>query len=403
MKILLLNQFYPPDIAPTGRLLHDLACEFVNQGHEVHVWPSRSSYNNGGERYRKHEFLDKVELDRIPALGFGHRSYWGQLADYISFYGFIGTKLLLARNPPDVIMSLTTPPYLGILGKLACKIRGGRHAHWIMDLYPDVMQANGMFQSKLGQKLAGALRILTRWQFDGASLILALGPMMANRVAAYTDHAVRWVPFWNEPILEPWPDGKSLRLRAEHGWGEDDLVFGYFGNMGLGHRFDEFLEAARRLGPRGPEWVFTGGGKRQAEIEAFAGQHPEARIRMAPYVFAERLREHLCSVDVHLASLDSKWQGMMVPSKIAATFAVGKPVIFVGGRENELAQWITESGGGWVVAENDIEGLLKVVEQAKDPRQRQARRHPARGFALANLDPQQDCPRLVRLSEDSAH
>ena len=120
----------------------------------------------------------------------------------------------------------------------------------------------------------------------------------------------------------------------------------------------------RRLGPGGPVWAFSGGGKRRAEIERFTREHPEARIQLHPYVARERLRESLCAADVHLVSLDSKWQGMMVPSKLASVFAVGKPVIFVGGRHNEIAQWIAESGAGWIVAEDDVDGLLAAVEQA---------------------------------------
>ena len=51
-------------------------------------------------------------------------------------------------------------------------------------------------------------------------------------------------------------------------WADKDVVFLYSGNMGLGHRFTEFLTAARQLGPAGPRWVFSGGGKRRSEVTA---------------------------------------------------------------------------------------------------------------------------------------
>ena len=37
MRILVLNQFYIPDVATTGQLLADVAEEFATQCHEVHV------------------------------------------------------------------------------------------------------------------------------------------------------------------------------------------------------------------------------------------------------------------------------------------------------------------------------------------------------------------------------
>ena len=47
MKILLLNQYYLPDVAATGQLLGDLAESMVRQGHEVHVICSLRAYRGG--------------------------------------------------------------------------------------------------------------------------------------------------------------------------------------------------------------------------------------------------------------------------------------------------------------------------------------------------------------------
>lgn len=43
MRILLLNQFYPPDTAATGQLLADVARGLAASGHEVDVICSRGS------------------------------------------------------------------------------------------------------------------------------------------------------------------------------------------------------------------------------------------------------------------------------------------------------------------------------------------------------------------------
>jgi glycosyltransferase involved in cell wall biosynthesis len=169
--------------------------------------------------------------------------------------------------------------------------------------------------------------------------------------------------------------------------------------MGLGHRFGEFLSAAEKLGSSGLRWVFAGGGKRRAEVEAFARAHPQARIEMLPYVPREQLREHLCAADVHLASLDSAWQGLIVPSKVQASFCVGRPVIFVGGRENETAQWIAESDGGWVVPEDDVAGLLEAVTQARDPAERRRRGGAARAFAERHFQMRANCTQIAEWVE----
>lgn len=412
MRLLLLNQFYPPDPAPTGVYLHDLATALVAQGHEVTVLCSQRDYS-GGARYPRFEFTDGVAIRRLPATGFGRRGLLGKLTDYATFCASLVLALATLRPKPDLVLSLTTPPYLGLAARTAAWWHGCRHAHWVMDLYPDVLQAHGMV-GKRGA-LASILQRLTRYQFGGASAVLTLGPVMAEKVSAYCDappashipgapephppHGalVRSVPLWAFDNLIGWPEDHPNPLRKERGWSPQEMVLLYSGNMGLGHRLGEFLEAARRLGPTGPRWVFGGGGKRRPDILQFQSTYPEARIELADYVPADRLNEHLCAADVHLASLDAAWQGVMVPSKLQASFAVGRPVIFVGDQNNETARWIQESGGGWVVRENDVEALIEAVQEAGHRPERDRRGALAQAFAKHHFLRNVNCRKIVQV------
>lgn len=399
MRFLLLNQFYPPDVAPTGQYLHDLARSLVQRGHQVKVLCSRRSYN-GTKTFPSHEQMEGIEVVRLPATGFGRRGFLGKIADYASYYGLLFCALISQREKPDLILSLTTPPYVGILAKIAALWHGCRHAHWIMDLYPDVMFAHGM--ARKDSMLSRCLSILTRWQFKGAARIFTLGPSMAERISTYCrDHSsVCWIPLWStsEPIA--WPENEPNPLRSPRGWKPDDVVFLYSGNMGLGHRFTEFLEAAKQLGQSKVCWAFAGDGKRRAEVEAFAKANPAARIQFLDSVPYGQLRAHLCSANVHLASMDAGWQGTMVPSKLQGSFAVGKPVLYVGGRHCETALWIQESGGGWVVDENDVPGLLRAIEQACDLEERRRRGQAALEFARSNFIKSASCGRFIELLEN---
>jgi glycosyltransferase involved in cell wall biosynthesis len=441
VNFLLLNQFYPPDAAPTGWYLHGLARELVRRGHSAKVFCSRRSYD-GRDCFPRREKLDGVEVSRLPATGFGRRGFAGKLADYCSFYLSLAGALLLDRSKPDLILSLTTPPYIGLLGKAAAGKFGCRHAHWIMDLYPDVMFAHKMTPDD--GLVFRFLQKLTRFQLRGAEAVISLGPCMTEKVAAYDEEQesevrgqrseVRsqrsaisgqrleagsltsdlcpltsspssrrtWIPLWSDPELAPWPANEMNPLRSERGWADQDVVFLYSGNMGLGHRFAEFLEAARQLGASGPRWVFSGGGRRRREIETFATSHPAARIEFLDYVPRNRLRSHLCAADVHLASLDSAWQGLIVPSKIQASFAVARPVLFVGGDDCETAAWIQESGGGWVVGEDDLGGLLKAVEQAVNLDERQRRGQAAFAFARTHFQISENCAHIAQILEGKA-
>jgi glycosyltransferase involved in cell wall biosynthesis len=464
MRILILNQFYPPDMAPTGQVAHDLARCLVARGHEVTALASRCGYAGEG-KYPAREVIDGVVVQRVAALSFGPKSHLRKLLAYGSFYVATAARLALLRPRPDVVVALTTPPYIGLLARLLGLLRRWRRVHWIMDLYPDVMAAHGMLgRGPTGRLAASALRWLTRRELAGAAAVLTLGPDMAERCRPYVHPATRleWVPLWAGEGLFSIDEDAERNLRRERGW-DGKLVFLYSGNMGLGHRFGEFLAAAgaapggvlqtagscRRRGladggygrrseaeaqhadvqsvggalrrgesgnpacglattdlrrptsavPSPIRFAFAGGGTRRAEIEAFCGEHPEAPLELLPYASAAQLAAHLRSADVLLASLEPAWVGCMLPSKLQGICATGRPVLFVGPRECSLARWIDEAGAGWVVAPGDVDGLQRCIDEARHPAERARRGAAARAYAATHFDREQNSTRIAVLIE----
>jgi glycosyltransferase involved in cell wall biosynthesis len=158
----------------------------------------------------------------------------------------------------------------------------------------------------------------------------------------------------------------------------------YSGNMGLGHRFGEILNVSTAL-PASVKLVFFGRGKRRPEIEAFQAEHPGV-VELHDYVKSEDLAAHLCSADVHLVSLESSWDGAMVPSKLQGIFAAGRPVIFIGSTSSSSGQWIIESGAGWVVAPDDVGALGVAIKEALDPWERERRGRLASDYATRHFD-----------------
>lgn len=398
VRTLLVNQFYPPDIAPTGQALSDLAQTLSVRGHEVTVLCSRHSYE-GGVSYQPQEERDGVRIRRLWAFGFGRRG-WARMLDYLSFH----TATYVAGRHHgrfDLVVCLTTPPFIGWTAQKSLGARAGTLAHWVMDLYPDVLAAHGALS--VSSWVYGRLEAVARQQYSSAPLVLAIGPRMRDRLAPYVaaPSKLEWVPLWGPKQAPASPeDGRALRARR--GWSDEGCVLLYSGNMGLGHRFDGLLDAARQLAGAGPVWAFAGGGRRRGELERFAAAHPAARIELLPYVPRTELPASLASADVHLVSLRDEWQGLIVPSKVQAAFSVGRPVIFVGPRENEGAEWVLASGGGWVVEERDVRGLLDAVAQARDPVERARRAAAARAFAIEHFDQERNTNRIAELLEEAA-
>ena len=173
MRILLMNQFFWPDSAATSQLLTDLAVEMAARGHQVHVLCAEGSYAVASA-----ERQPAVTIHRIPALPFT-RGKLSRVLSYLSFYlGAAWRGLTVAR--PDLVLTLTTPPLLSLIGTLIKRVRGSRHYIWEMDVYPDVAVSLGYFKpAGLLDRGIGLLADLSRRQADG---ILALGDCMKRRL-----------------------------------------------------------------------------------------------------------------------------------------------------------------------------------------------------------------------------
>jgi len=400
VRIALLNRFYPPDVAPTGQALQDLARVLAARGHEVQVICSRGAYGEAAA-IGPEEQEAGVTVHRLGGVALPRFGLAGKLAGYVSFAARLGLAgARVAR--PDVIVALTTPPYLGLLSSLVPGWRRAARVDWVMDVYPEALAAHGLMRG--GGAGYRVLQSLARRQHHGAAAVVALGPFMARRLEGRVSDPSRlsWVPLWGEGPLGPASAEATSAVRRARGWEEGERVLLYSGNMGRGHRLTEFLEAAGRLAPSGPRWAFLGGGFRRAEVESFARARPDARVQLLAYEPRDRLRASLSAADVHLASLSSAWQGLLVPSKVQAAFSVGRPVLFVGPRDNESAAWVEESGGGWVVGEGDVAGLLGAVEQATDAAERSRRGQAALAFARDHFDPARNLERIARVVEQAA-
>ena len=114
MKILLLNQFFWPDSSATSQLLTDLARSLAAEGHDV------TAISSGAGGYALTDTpagAPAVRSLRVKAMPFG-RATIGRLLSYASFYVTAAWReLSLPRQ--DVVLTLTTPPLLPLLGDAA--------------------------------------------------------------------------------------------------------------------------------------------------------------------------------------------------------------------------------------------------------------------------------------------
>jgi len=399
VKILFVNQFYWPDFASTAQMLSDLAPRLAAKGHEVHVLATAGKYEEGtasAQPLPRRQVHKSVHVHRAFASRFGKRSNLGRLLDYLGVHLSLGVATLRRARRFDVVVSLTTPPLIGVYAGLARRISHTRHVCWVMDLHPDCEFELGVFSRR--RFVFRALERLNDWHLRRADRCVVLGEDMAERLRAkgVDDARLRLIPVWGHPDSEEQgseQSGRSASVEAVSGGGEgpgnlrgatsvseapsrasDRFVAMYSGNAGLIHSFSEICEAAQTLADDSRFlFRFVGGGRRLREIQAFREAHGLSNIETTGYVPRERLTESLRSAEVHLVTLRPGMSGVAVPSKLYGILAVARPVIFVGPADSAVARTITGHACGFAVGNDDAAGLVQALRRlADDPELRRS-------------------------------
>ena len=362
MRILILHQFFYPDHSAVSQLMTDLAESLVARGVEVTAVAGRGRYNGGDSLPRREEYKG-IRIERAWATSYGKRTSAGRLADYFSFYvGAIWRMLRVERH--DLLLVLTQPPLIGLVGLLLGRLRGMRVVALVQDIYPDLAVVLGTLKrDSLGTRL---FDWLNRRALCGMDRIIVLGECMRERIAAKVgaERAARI------DIIHNWADGREIKplargaqnpFRQRHGL-QDRFVVLFSGNLGLVNEFQTVLEAARLLGARTDiVFLFIGDGVRRDEISEFARRHRLANVRLLPYQPRAELGFSLTAGDVHLTTLANGLAGLSVPSKTYASLAAGRPVLFVGDLKSASARLVIEYNCGAAVAAGESQQLAQVI------------------------------------------
>lgn len=393
MNVVLINQFFPPAQAPTGILLGDLAAELVRRGHSVSVIASASGYGAGLGA----PVPAGVQLIRVGPEARHRDGPASKFAAYLSFVR--GTWRELSRRPrPDALLCMTTPPFVGLLGAHLHKRAGVPFVLWCMDLYPEALAAHGWLRP--WNPLTPVLKALAREERSRASAVVALGPDMAELLAAAGARRVETVPVWSGLELSPVREAEARALRRARGWGDDDVVLLYSGNMGRAHRAEEFAALAERLRGRSPRcrFVFAGGGPSRVEWERRWG----GRFEFMPAVAGDSCAAHLLAADVHLVSQQPDWTGIVVPSKFPAACALGKPVVFAGPPPSAVGRWLAEADAGWILPPGDAAACENAARDLPAADLRAVKGANAFRLFQERFTPPPNCGRLADLIEQAA-
>lgn len=364
-RVVILNQYYVPDVASTGHLLHELAVELANLGFEVEVLTGRPSYGppDTWQDCPLKEVVDGVKIRRLKVARFDKNNLAGRAFNYLTFVVPMILSVLFTSRKDTVYLYTTNPPFLGAIGWFVSLFRRHHYVTLLHDAHPQLGVWVGTF--KEGSLIERVWMALNRRKYkrtkEAIVLCSAAKKLVAETYPISPEHI---------HVIPNWADGEDLypkkkkdsEIAQEQGF-VDDFILLYSGNMGLYYDFETVLGAAKLLEGEPFKLVLVGGGGKKSQIEEHIKANNMTNVVMLPYQPFEKLNDSLNACDASLVTIAEGIEGISFPSKLYTSLAVGKAIVALSEDWSELREIVEGTECGIWSALGDSEGLAAKLRE----------------------------------------
>lgn len=395
MRILILNEYFYPEVAATAQHSTDLAVALAEEGHSVRVVAGQRGYSDSRGPLPREENWKGIHICRVPSLGLGKTARWQRAVHFASFLVACAWQLLWLESQ-DAVIAMTTPPLFSFIGAVFTRIKGGLLYVWMMDLNPDEAVAAGWLAP--GGVAHRFLEALLRFSLQEASRIVVLDHFMQQRIVAkgVAAEAVVVLPPWSHDGQVQYDPERREAFRRKHGL-EGKFVVMYSGNHSPCHPLDTLLQAADRIQQKPPSgmpivFAFVGGGSELAKVKKFVRERDLKNVVCLPYQPLEELGGSLSAADLHVVVMGNPFVGIVHPCKIYNILRLGLPFLYIGPPESHVTEMLpSDAAGKWahLYRHENAEGIAKCIERSTQAglRRFEEEMSLARRFAADSLLP----------------
>lgn len=357
-RLLLISEHFEPSNGATAQLMTDLAVGLHRRGWQITVLTATPGSNldfpvvrlngpDGRSSVATPRVIDKA-LHGIRFL--------------------LGSLLWCLRRGDrgDVVLLVSNPPFIGLLGPLLQLCRGLPYVFIFQDLFPRSAILSGVLPAAgpLALLWRGLMTEVCRRSHRSVVLSQAMEVRLRRDLGQKLPLTVihNWAVERGAPIQREDSD-----FAAEHGYAHRFSVQ-YSGNFGRLHDLLTLLEAARLLEKEPIQFVFIGGGAKQSQIEAYLTGFGLSRVLLLPYQPRSRLSHSLAACDMAAIGLIPGAEDTVAPSKFYGILASSRPVLLIARRSCDLAQLVLSAGCGLVVEPGEAAELAdQLLELSRQP------------------------------------
>ncbi len=383
MKLLILTQYYPPEIGAPQNRLHELAVRLKAAGIEIDVLTALPNYPRmeimNGYENRKNRY---EEIDGIPI----HRSWIyvtkskGIFSRLLIYFSFVWSSYWKGRKMKkyDYLLVESPPLFLGYSAMVLSKKLNAKLIFNVSDLWPESAEKLRIVTNKIALNLAYKLEAKC---YKQAFLITGQTQGIVDNIRTrFPDKKVYWLPngvdvsFYNPSQIQPG------NFRDINGFSKEEILFFYGGIIGHAQGLEVILNAANLLRENSKiQFVIQGSGPEKEMLLELKKTLKLNNVHFLEPVSKIEMPAILKSIDVALVPLKNLtlFKGA-IPSKVFEALAMEVPLLL--GVDGEARNHFIEKGkaGLFFQPENAdelakqtlflAENLVKRLEMGKNAR-----------------------------------
>lgn len=351
-KIYIITEIFPPSFASTGQLMEELALE-LSDYFDVNIVTTI-------DKKKPAKIYGKLKIKRFRITKLDKNKKAGRIFNGLRFL-FMTFFYLLFSDKKSVLLFVSNPPYIAVIGYLLSILKGQRYVYLIHDQYPEIAEALGYL--KPNSAVVKIWKGVNKKIFGRAKKIIALGALMKNKIGElypkYSDKIA---------VITNWADRRAIfpisqkeDIRKEVGYNQKFIVQ-YSGNIGLFHNLDVLIEVANLLKGYGDIlFQFIGDGGKKKSLISKKDEYGLNNVIFEDYLEKKYLNISLNLADIAIISLDGRVNNLCVPSKFYGIIASGTPIVALCSSDTDIGYEIQNKKLGYLAAQNDPNDIAKKI------------------------------------------
>ena len=351
MNILVISQFYPPDLGAVAFRMEAIVKKMRLEGHNVYViaaTPNRYSEYKASISDVNEDYEIRLTLNNTS------KSVLSRVKGFFEFY-IKCVKLKKQYTDKNIDVVISTTPYIleGLAGQKIAKHLNTKHLLDVRDLWPDTPIALGRIK-KFGP-IAMMLRVIERKLYKNANHIICTSP-------GYIDHIKKITPKKNiDLILNGIDTDFELEFKKFKNDNNikvsDKVVVLYAGNIGVAQNLTTLIKAAIQLRDQNFHFKLVGAGTQLKDVKQLIDDNHLTNVDIVPPVKRHELFSYYLESDIlYLQLYSNKYFSEVVPSKIFEYLLIQKPIIY--GLDGVSRKILNEFEDTFYVEPDNVDSLV---------------------------------------------